>query len=101
MQPWYLSILQNATIVNKSVLQIQGVPKKWDLLLLLQVVNPNFFGTPCSHGYIFFTIIVKDVKLNIQNLPYYAIALNIESLRFSQTSNHSYLETLLNFFQDE
>ena len=75
--------------------------KKWDLLLLLQVVNPTFFGTPCSHGYIFFTIIVKDVKLNIQNLPYYAIALNIESLRFSQTSNHSYLETLLNFFQDE
>ena len=22
--------------------------KKWDLLLLLQVVNPTFFGTPCS-----------------------------------------------------
>ena len=22
--------------------------KKWDLLLLLQVVNPTFFGTPCG-----------------------------------------------------
>ena len=28
---------------------LQGVPKKWDLLLLFQVVNPTFFGTPCSN----------------------------------------------------
>ena len=28
---------------------IQGVPKrKWDLLLLLQVLNPTYWGTPCT-----------------------------------------------------
>ena len=25
--------------------------KKWNLLLLLQVVNPTFLGTPCSNFY--------------------------------------------------
>ena len=38
------------TILTQFLIKLlQGVLKKWDLLLLFQVVNPTFFGTPCSN----------------------------------------------------
>ena len=42
---YILKTLESAWSRNRTILQLlQGVPKKWDLLLLFQVVNPTFLG---------------------------------------------------------